>query len=445
MKRKLAAVLSAGMVLASVTGISVPVMADDDYTEITFWHSMDRGYGETLDKQIEEFNDTIGKEKKIKVSAVFQNYPGTEALSAAMSSDDYENMPDVIQLYSESVSLVRDYDRTVWTEDLFDDDSSVKKEDLVPNIAKSFEIDNKMIGMPYNIAGYLLYYNKDQLKEAGYEEPPKTLAEMAEMLPNLVDKTDADYGLNVRINMNELINFIETEGENGSYFGDNENGHSGFMTKLACAEDDTLKDFITAWGDIINTGAYKSLRDSINEEFAAEMHSMVIMSSSRLKTIEDLVGDAFDWGVAAVPTVHEGDATGSYPTGSGLFIMNREDDAKVKAAWEFVQYMASPEVQAEWTETTGYVPVNEKALETDTYKKAVEEDPKLAVPYELISSAPETVTSPFVPNYSEVDTLIKDTMIAYADGSTDADGAYTAITDGVKSIFEDYYRANPIE
>lgn len=418
--------------------------AHGDCTEITFWHSMDRNYGEILDQQIQKFNDTIGKEKNIKVSSVFQSYPGTDALSAAMSSDDYANIPDVIQLYSESISLVRDYDRVVWAEDLFDANSSVVKADFVPNIARSFEIENKMIGIPYNIAGYLLYYNQDQLAAAGYSKPPATLQEMAEMIPSLVEKTDADFGLNVRINMNELIAFIEGQGGSGSYFGNNENGHAGFMTELACADDGTLKTFIDTWGDIIETGGYKAVRDSINEEFAVGSHSMVIMSSSRLRTIEEQVSGAFEWGVAPVPAVKDGDCVGSFPTGSGLFIMNREDDAKVKAAWEFVQYMASPEIQAQWVESTGYVPVNSKALETDTYKNCVAENPWLSVAYEAISQAPESMTSPFVPNYSEVDTLIKDTMIAYAGKSLDADGAYTAIVDGTKRIFEDYYRANPI-
>lgn len=36
-----------------------------------------------------------------------------------MTSDDIANMPDVIQLYAENVSLIRNYKRTVWAEDMF--------------------------------------------------------------------------------------------------------------------------------------------------------------------------------------------------------------------------------------------------------------------------------------------------------------------------------------
>ncbi len=418
---------------------------DSEVTEIAFWHSMDTSYGEILNNQIDTFNNTIGKEKHIKVVPTFQNYPGTDALTAAMSSDDIENMPDVIQMYTESVSLIRDYERTVWVEDMMEKGSSIAKEDLIPNVRSSFEIDGKLIGMPYNIACYLLYYNQDQLAAAGYTQPPKTVQEMADMLPVLKEKTDADFGLNVRINMNELINFVETQGKEGTLFGDNNNGHDGYMTKLECVQNGSLREFIDSWGKVIDSGSYRAVRDSINEEFAAGIHSMVIMSSSRLKTIENLVGDNFQWGVSAVPVVHDGDTPSSYPTGSGLFILNREDEAKVNGAWEFVQYMASAKVQAQWVETTGYVPVNQQALEHDSFKNVVSENPKQAVPFEILADSPRIVTSPFVPNYKEIDTLIKDTMISFANKEIDADGAYTAIVEGTDKIFEEYYRTNPAE
>lgn len=83
-------------------------------TEITFhpWTACsERDYPEAGGL----FNETIGKEK----------YPcnaQTPELPAQMPpwlppADDIENMPDVIQLYSESVNLIRDYKYHMDTED----------------------------------------------------------------------------------------------------------------------------------------------------------------------------------------------------------------------------------------------------------------------------------------------------------------------------------------
>ena len=120
---------------------------------------------------------------------------------------------------------------------------------------------------------------------------PATIAEMADALPVLVEKTGAEYGLNVRVNQYELENWIETQGASGSEFGNNKNGHEGYMTELSCVSNGTLDKFLTEWEKVVNSGAYKPSKDSINEEFAAGMHAMVIMTSSRIPTISELVGD----------------------------------------------------------------------------------------------------------------------------------------------------------
>ena len=413
-------------------------------TEITFWHSMDSVFGEITEKQVEQFNSTIGKEKNIHVTPVFQNWPGTDALTAAMPADDTENMPDVIQLYSESVNLIRDYKRTVWAEDMMTAESTLKKEDLMPGAAAEYSINDKMIGVPWTASALLLYYNQDYLDQAGLSVPT-TIAEMADMLPQLVEKTDAEYGLNVRVNQYELENWIETQGTEGSEFGNNNNGHNGYMTEFACAENGTLDKFLTEWEKVVNSGAYKATKDSINEEFAAGMHAMVIMTSSRIPTIKELVGDSFQWGVAAIPTVSSDDIGGAYPSGSGLFMMDRDDEAKKAAAWEFVQYMASAEAQAMWLEGTGYTPVNVKAQELDAYKTAVEAEPKLQVPYDVLMQSGTSVIPAFTPNNSTFDTVIKDAMLSFADGTANKEETFQTIKEGCERAMKDYYRANPIE
>lgn len=415
-------------------------------TEITFWHSMDGIFGEILNKQVEAFNTTVGKEKNITVTPVFQNWPGTEGLTAAMSTDDVKNMPDVIQLYGESVSLIRDYKRTVWAEDYITSENSlVKKEDLIPNAVSSHTIDGKMIGVPYAASALMLYYNKTYFDEAGITKVPETIEEMANIMPTLVEKTNAEFGLNVRVDQFELENWIATQGADGSYFGNNASGHDGHMTELEADKNGTLMNFLTEWDKVIKSGAYKATRDSINEEFATGMHAMVIMTSSRIQTIADLVGDSFEWGVAPIPTVNANDVGGAYPSGSGLYMLDRDDEAKKAAAWEFVQFMISPEAQVMWLDGTGYVPVNTKTVELDAYKAAIEKQPLLNAPLETLQNTPATIVPSFCPNSSTVGTVIKDAMMAFGTGAANKDQTYTTIVEGTAQAINDYYRANPIE
>ena len=301
-----------------------------------------------------------------------------------------------------------------------------------------------MIGVPYTSSALMMYYNKTYFDQAGITDVPTTIAQMAEIMPTLVEKTDAEYGLNVRVDQFELENWIATQGTEGSYFGNNESGHNGHMTELEADKNGTLMNFLTEWEKVVGSGAYKATRDSINEEFAAGMHAMVIMTSSRIQTIADLVGDKFEWGVAPIPTVSGEDVGGAYPSGSGLYMLDRDDEAKKAAAWEFVQFMISPEAQVMWLDGTGYVPVNTKTVELDAYKAAIEKEPRLNAPLETLQNTPATVVPAFCPNSSTVGSVIKDAMMAFGTGAANKDQTYTAIVDGITQAMNDYYRANPI-
>ncbi|TGY43565.1 extracellular solute-binding protein [Clostridium sartagoforme] len=446
MKRLVSFILLISILLTGCSISSKESETDSDgITEITFWHSMDGVFGDIVKEQIDEFNNTIGKEKGIKVTGVFQSWPGTTSLMTAMSADDIKNMPDVIQLYGENVDMIRDYERTVWAEDFINNESStIKKEDLIANTVTAQSIDGKMIGVPYTASSLMLYYNMDYLKEAGFSEPPKTIAEMADMMIKISEKTEAENGLNVAINQYELESFISIQGENGTYFGNNESGHNKHMTEFSEEGKEALKNFLSEWEKVIETGVYKPVTDSINEEFSKGLHAMTIMTSSRIPTIEKLVGDSFEWGVTSIPTVNEGDVVGAYPSGSGLYIMDRESEAKKKAAWEFVSYMASKEAQVKWVGRTGYTPVNIHVQELDEYKKAVEVEPRLQNAMNNLRNTPNTVVPSFTPNSNAIGTIIKDAMRAFGSGLTTKEEAYDKIVDGIAKSIEVYYRANPV-
>ncbi|MDE7221116.1 MAG: extracellular solute-binding protein [Oscillospiraceae bacterium] len=427
------------------SGTQTPAQTPESGTiELSYWYAMDGVGGQIIEKQIDAFNQTTGAEKGIHVTGVYQDWPGTNALTAAMTTDDTENMPDVIHMFSEYVNLIQDWERTVWAEDYITaSGAAVSKDDLIPNTVEAYSIGGKMIGVPYAISALLLYYNQDQLTQAGFDAPPATIDEMARMLPALKEKTGAEYGLNVRLDQFEFENFIVTQGAAGTYFGNNQSGHAGQMTELSSQE--AIQAFLTEWEKVIASGAYKETKDSMNEEFAQGLNSMCIMSSARIPTINDLVGDSFQWGVAAIPKVSASDVGGAYPSGSGLFMIDRGEPARVEAAWEFVQYLISADTQAMWLDGCGYVPINVHAEEAETYQSAISTEPRLSVPFDILKNTPGSVVSSFCPDNQTVNTVIQDSMLNFAGGSASKEETYAAITDGIADAFADYFRANPID
>ena len=220
-------------------------------------------------------------------------------------------------------------------------------------------------------------------------------------------------------------------------------GHAGPLNKFAAAENGSLTSFLKAWQNIVSTDAYKPQNDSIKEEFANKDSAIVIMTSSRIPAMKKLIGDKFKWNVAPIPTVNADDKQGAFPSGAGLYIINRDDKNKVKAAWIFNQFMISNEAQSMWLEKTGYVPVNQKVLESEAYKKALTDNPQIAVAFNTLKNTGENVVSAFVPAQNIVNKIIKETMLKFGKHEISMDEAQTQLASGVQKAFDEYYKLNP--
>lgn len=416
--------------------------------QIEFWHSLTGQIATVLDGLVANFNSSIGQEKNIEVKTVFQAWPGTDKLATVMQTGNLEEHPDLIQIYGENLNMVRNYEHMAWVEDFITrEDSQIKKEDLVPNAMQAFSVNDKMLGAPLTLSTLLLYYNKDMFDAANIQAPPTTIAEMAEMIPQLTKKTGDTtdvYGLNLSPDTYEMNSFISSQGEY-SFFGDNESGRSGPMTKIIAGENGTLDKFLTEWEKVIQSGGYKHLVDNMNEEFANEKHAMVIMSSARINLIQGLVGDKFNWGVAHLPKVDAQDQGGSSVSGGGLFMINKGNEAKLDASWEFIQYCLSPEAQLYWMQNTGYVPVNANTYELEETKAYLETQEALNIAIEQVLASNPKVQEPYMPNATAIKTVVKETMILFAEGKLTAEQARDEIVQKGNNLINDYYRSNPID
>lgn len=88
-----------------------------------------------------------------------------------------------------------------WVPGLMDSGLASPAEDILPgdfvkgfypDVMKDYEIEGKHYGLPLYISPFLLYCNKDILKEAGYEAPPKTYDEMLEMAKKISELKSKD-------------------------------------------------------------------------------------------------------------------------------------------------------------------------------------------------------------------------------------------------------------
>lgn len=464
----LAAVLSAAMI-ASLTGCGGVKTTEDQtaatttaaqgesttaemagaaegQTEVIFWHSLNGSAGEALEEVIAGYNDGQGKEKGIHVNLVYQGYEGTDKVILAYQTNDKANAPDINQGLTSTIPSMMDLD---WTVDLTDmigeEGNAVKSGDFYEAMIRSCTADGKLMAVPFANSNLLLYYNEDALKEAGFDAPPATWDELAEYTEKLTKKgadgTVERYGFETQIKRYQLVNYIVQQSEN-SFVGDNEGGRAGEMTKLTIGEDNTLKTILEKVNAVNQTGGYKFVEDSLNEEFANSLTTMCMMSSSRLATIGSLVGDSFTWKAAPIPKVTDQDTSGAAIGGSCLTLFNLGDENRVKAAWDVLQYCSSPKAQYILSTKSGYIPVNKAVEEMPEMKAYYEANPQFKVPLDQMKASSPMAQEPLDLVYNDINSVMTDVMVQFCEGSLTVDETVDKIVNECNALLDEYHEAN---
>lgn len=457
MKKVICMVLTAAMATAAFTGCgssgegtdsSTASAGGDGTIQIEYWHTMSGVNGEAMEALVQDFNATIGQEKGIVVKSVFQGDDVSEKLKTLAQANDTKNFPNVAQIVGAGIPSALNYEQLVKVEDMYQagTDISVAKEDLDAHTVRAFSYQDKLICMPFNVSSILLYYNKDMFSEAGLdpENPPETIADMAAACEKLMQKdgdTVTRYGLNVAVRRYQLSNWIGGQGE-FNYFGDNEGGRAGMMTKVTFGEDGTLDKYLTEWEKVIKTGGYKEIEDNINEEFSLGLFGMAVMSSARIGKINELVGNKFEWGTAPLPKVDVNDKGGTSVGGSCLAMFNKGNEEQVNASWIFSQYLASPGAQVAFDTKTGYLPVNSKVYEESEMKAYLDENPNYAVAVEQMKQSHVNVQEPFDIINWELDEVIKNNMAEFGAGNQNKETTHDNIIKQCNEKLAAYVKAN---
>ena len=73
---------------------------------IEYWNSAEGAMATSTEYLVNQFNETVGKEKGIFVNSVFQGGDVVEKLKTLVQANDYKYVPDVGQIYAAVLSTV---------------------------------------------------------------------------------------------------------------------------------------------------------------------------------------------------------------------------------------------------------------------------------------------------------------------------------------------------
>ena len=207
-------------------------------------------------------------------------------------------------------------------------------------------VDGKTWMMPLTTFLYGLYYNKDILASAGYDHPPATREEFIQMVADTTDLASGQYGLSIPLSLasptggtNDVLPWAWSAGaftmkNNQPNFTDQR-----FVDVFQMFKELNDKEYLAP-------GTLSKKTQEKIEEFKTKRIAMMISSSAHINLLKS--GSDVDFGFAAVPGPQGYSGKLASPVaGWELGISSKVDDKEKAAAWRFLQYLTSADVNGQ--------------------------------------------------------------------------------------------------
>lgn len=425
-------ILTALIILASCVLLSAGG-TKENREKVTVWHSSQGTALTTFEEIVETFNETIGKEKGIEIEAVYQG-KANDVLTKVNAALGTSTLPDIAMMDATAALDMNNTDEIVTLEELGIDTSSI-----LPVALASFTSERGTIALPFNASALLFYYNKTLYDKKGLSAP-STIDDMTASASVLGEK-DGNGTLTLSAfsgipTTYELTYFISQQ-NGGTYLVNNQNGHSATATEVLFGREGTYRTFLEKWQKLFQTGYCDALSSGVSDDFIAGRTASMLASSSNLTRILSSVGDSFEVGASRVPLVNETSNGKAVASGGALFSFTSSDAVKT-----VLEYLVSEAVQAEWSEETGYVPVNTGTYTTETYSAFLEKNPLYRTALEYLLSSDESMVNVWLPSAYTIYYSFQKNVADVVNGTLTVDMAVEDMVKTVQDALDTYNRQN---
>ncbi|MEV4178736.1 extracellular solute-binding protein [Nonomuraea sp. NPDC049709] len=315
--------------------------------ELTWWDTTrPESEGPTFQALIKEFQ---AKYPQVKVNYV--NVPSDQAQNQFQTAAQAgTGAPDVIR---SEVAWTSQFASLGYLQPLDGSRAVDKPEDFLPGPLSSTKFNGKTYAVPQVTDTLALIYNKRLLKEAGHEEPPKTIAELKQTALDVKAKTGV-AGLALNVDSYFLLPFMY--GEGGDLL-DVANKKIVVNSPANVKAMETVSDLISSGAapKPATTESYANAMTALKEGKAAMIYNGPWALSEIYQGKE--FKDKANLGIAPVPA---GSVKAAAPTG-GWNLAIYAGSKNIPAAYEFVRFMTTVEAQAKIAKEISLLPTRTSA------------------------------------------------------------------------------------
>jgi len=334
--------------------------------DIPFWHSMAGHLGEMTNLLVNKFN---ASQDKYRVVPIYKgHYP--VALRTLKTALQTKKTPALVQIYEIGTAsmiypkgailpfyqLMKEYEPTFDTHD------------FAQGIRRYYaDAKGRLLAMPFYTSAPLLYYNKEAFQKAGIKAVPRTWLAMEAASKKLLE---AGYRCGFTTAYPSWIQLESFTAWHNLPFASKQNGFASLEAKALYNHPIVLRH-IAAFAEwqLKHIFHYGGRGDDAAVLFTSEYCGMLMQSSADYVNLLNTVG--FPLGVSTLP--YWADVPGAPQNlsigGAALWVLRGQSKEELAGVAKFLSFLASPKIQTEWQEGTGYAPTHQSAYQLKSQAK----------------------------------------------------------------------------
>lgn len=394
--------------------------------KLNYWHFLGGDIGKRHETLIKEFNKA---NPDIEVESLYSGNAWTmrDKLLAAVAGKQPPDVSMIDQFWAAQLASTGAISKM---QTLIDGPDGIDKADVNKTAWMTATVDGEIWTMPYAMSNIVLYYNKDMFKAVGLDpnKPPTTWGELVDYAKKLTRDVNGDgkideWGLSfpIKADTGTVYYYIAFLWQAG---GELYNADCSKVVFNSPAGVEALQ----FWMDLVNKHGVLPLAPP-TEGFTVGRIAMEMASSSTLETRQAKC--KFPIGVAHMPAGKQ-KVTG---VGGNNLAIFKNTPAKEAAAWKFVKWMSSPEMNLKWSTMTGYTPLRDSVVNSQGYKDYLKANPEVATMAGQMAVARPRPNNETYPEVSRILGLaVEKALFSKADPKQLLDEAAVESNEYIKSI-----------
>jgi sn-glycerol 3-phosphate transport system substrate-binding protein len=414
-------------------------------TEVTWWHAMGGELGTKLEEIVAGYN---ASQSDYVVTPVYKG-SYAETMTAAIAAFRAGEQPEIVQVFEVGTGTMMAAKGAVYPvyQLMAEMGAEFDPADYLPTVVGYYtDLEGNMLSMPFNSSTPIFYYNKNAFEAAGLdpETPPKTWEELEAFSKQIIEAGAATCGFTTGwISWAQLENFSAWH---NLPIGTKENGFGGLDAELTVNGPLQVKHWenLKKWQDegVFQYGGPGGAADAPAKFYTGECAMYMNSSASRAGVLANAAD--FEVGFGMLPHYEGTEPQNSIIGGATLWVLQGGEEAQYKGVADFFTYLSSAEVQADWHQFTGYLPITQAAYELGQSQGYYEANPGSDVAIKQMTLNPPTENSKGLRfgNYVQIRDVIDQEFQALLSGEKGASQALDDLVARGNQLLRDFEAAN---